>query len=700
VATSTRRGYPVTRRDKIFIEAHGYHVADPYRWLESGASDEVRRWVAEQNNFTRRFLDTLPHREPIRRELRQLMDFEKVGLPTIAAGKLFYTRRYIGQNYGVLFMREGVDGEESELINTNESTDNQSYQALTGWYPSPDARLLAYSICVNDDERPTLHIMKIGEKEQLPDQIPGFAGDLAWLGNDGFFYTRYPSKGKVPKGEEFAHIAVYIHRLGDEPSHDQKVSQPEEYTEIPHVSVSPNGKWLLIITEQQNNENNGIYILNLMRPGSAVVQLLRDIKAAFKGAIANDRLFLLTDYDAPNSCWMYIDLNAEDYIPHVLIAERGDVFIINGAVMAGKISVLEKIDDETKLNLYSLDGSYEGEIPIDASNVQGVSSDFDGENIFLGLGLKTRAADAIIYRYHVSTKTLSIWLKVAHVPVEQPNHWIVEPPCMSDDHEIEIEMWYPVSGLPNPNAPIVLQVYGGFGNDDVMPGYAAQWIRMGGVFAIAHIRGGGVRSGSNKDIDKRRAHYLAGKRLNKQKSIDDTIAAAEHLIHGANGNGITTPDRLALLGSSNGGMIVGGAITQRPNLFRAAVCIKPMFDMLRAHKFGKGIFMEPEYGTADNPEEFRYLRSYSPYHSVRPNTRYPAMLIISGENDNRVHPMHARKMAAALQAASNPQHLALLLEERNAGHGDYTSMSAKIEEQVDVWSFLYKELAVPIKRTE
>jgi len=663
---------------------HGERIPDPFRWLEDGESVETRSWTSEQNRFTRDYLDRVPARPFIRARLEQLLKIGALSAPTPARGRYFYQRREGTQNQPVLYVRDGVEGSDRILLDPN-ALDAAGTTALDWYFPSEDGKLLAYGLSENGSEESVLHVLDVDSGEVKPDRISGTrAADLAWLsGGNGFYYTRYPLPGSVPEGEEQYHRAVFLHLLGDDPAGDRLIFKPSQKEHWPSVDLSPEGRWLLIGVARTFDQTD-LFLQDLER-GGPLVAVAENLPASFEGQVVRGRLYVRTNLDAPNYRLYRGDPERPDRSRwEELIPTRSDA-VLDGAMVlrnALALSYLERAS--SRLLVTDLEGKNPRPLELPAiGSVFGWGGEWDGEELFYGFSSYT--VPPSVYRVDLNSGARSLW-RMVEADLDPADYQVSQVTYPSRDGT-GVSMFLVHRnglGLTGDN-PTYLTGYGGF-NISMTPGFSRSlllWVESGGVVAVPNLRGGGEYGES---------WHQAGMLARKQNSFDDFIAAAEWLI----ARRYTRPERLAIAGGSNGGLLMGAALTQRPELFRTVVIQVPLLDMLRYHRFLIARLWIPEYGDPDDPEQFGWLRAYSPYHRVEAGTSYPAVLLATAESDTRVDPMHARKMTALLQTASSSGRPVLLRLEEKAGHGAGKPVSKVLEELVDTWSFVFQELGVAV----
>lgn len=683
----TEPGYPPTRVDDTVDVLHGERIPDPYRWLENGDHPDTREWTERQNALTERYL-AVPAREPIRRRLDQLLAIGALSVPTPAHGRYFYQRRDGRQNQPVLYVRDGAGGEDRVAVDPN-ALDPAGTTALDWFYPSDDGRLLAYGLSLNGSEQSVLHVLAVGAGTNLPDRIPRTrAADLAWLPDaSGFYYTRYPAPGEVPADEEPYHRAVYFHALGTDPADDPLVFRPAQKEYWPGVSLSPDGRWLLVSVARTFDQTD-LYLgdRNAGEPlAPRLVAVAENLPASFDGEVAHGRLFLRTNLDAP-TYRLYEVSPRHPARGHwrEIVPPRADAVLESARVTGDKLALSYLERASSRLRVADLDGGLRHEVELPTlGSLFGLGAEWDGHELFYGFSSYT--VPPSVYRIDLETGEQTLWRRVeAEI---DPERFEVRQVAVSSRDGTPVTMFLVhLRGLErNGDTPTYLTAYGGF-NISMTPAFSRSlllWLEHGGLVAIPNIRGGGEYG---------EAWHQAGMLGRKQNSFDDFLAAAEWLIH----EGYTRPERLAVAGGSNGGLLMGAVLTQRPDLFRAVVVQVPLLDMLRYHRFLIARLWIPEYGSPDEPEHFAWLWAYSPYHHVRSGTAYPAVLLATAESDTRVDPMHARKMAARLQAATGSSRPVLLRLESRAGHGAGKPLAKVLDELTDTWTFVFSELGVEV----
>ncbi|HEV2425663.1 MAG TPA: prolyl oligopeptidase family serine peptidase [Terriglobia bacterium] len=672
---------PATRRDNVVDDYHGAKVPDPYRWLEDQNSPETRAWIKTEDDYARAILDGLPRREAIRQRLTALMNVDVIGLPREEGGRYFFSRRKVGQDLPVVYVRQGLEGQDRVLLDPHPlSPDHSTSMSLQDI--SKDGKLVAYGIRLGGKDEESIHLRDVDSGHDLADVLPeaNYYGVALKPDKTGFFYARREATG--PR--------VFYHAIGSNPSNDRKIfGDGLGLGDIVFSRLSDDGRYLLIdVLHGSAAEKTEIYVQDLAA-GTPVRPVVNDITARFSGDLAGDRLYIQTDWDAPNSRVFLTDLATPTRDHWREVVPQGDSAIDSISAAAGRLFVNYTHDAHSLLKVFDADGANGREIPLPTlGTASGVSGRWESHETFFHF---TSFADAgTTYRYTPGDHHMRVWSHVDS-PVK-PGSFDVRQVWYASKDGTRVPMFV-VTGknvkLDGEN-PALLTGYGGF-DVSLSPSFspeAAAWVESGGVFAVPNLRGGGEFG---------EKWHKAGMLANKQNVFDDFIGAAQWLID----NHYTNPSKLAITGQSNGGLLVGAALTQRPDLFRAVVCRYPLLDMLRYQDFLVARFWVPEYGEATNPEQFRYIAAYSPYQNVKQGTNYPAVLFVSGDGDTRVAPLHARKMAAMMQwatrAGNNDGRPILLSYDTKSGHSGGRPLPKQIDELTDELSFFLWQLGMPAR---
>ncbi|MCI0340846.1 MAG: prolyl oligopeptidase family serine peptidase [Planctomycetales bacterium] len=658
-------------------------VPDPYRWLEDGESPDVKVWAEAQDAYTRRRLDSIPARAALHARIADLASIGRVLAPRIRRDRIFYLQRAGLQNQPVLYVREGVSGEPRVVLDPNAWSPDATV-ALDWWHPSRDGRLLAYGVSAGGSEESTLKVRDMDKGTDLPDEIPNCrAASVAWLRDGGgFYYARYPAKGTVPKGDEKYHRRIFFHELGGHPASDPCVygeALPKEHW--PDVSLSPDDRWLLVSVFEGWSKSE-IYLLDRKNPRKGWVPVVEGVDAVFSAEVVNDRLYILTNEGAPRYRVMAASAEAPKRALWTELVPEGPASLEEMTILSDRIVLRELTKATSRLRAVGLDGKPLGEIPLPTlGSLGGISGEPDGtEAVF---DFQSFFVPPALYLYRAATGEVSEFLRLPGSVDASPFEANQVTYKSRDGTDVSMFLVHRKGLRRDGTHPTLLYGYGGF-NVSMTPGFGSgllAWLERGGVYAMPNLRGGGEYG---------EEWHKAGMLARKQNVFDDYVAAAEWLVR----ERITRPERLAIMGGSNGGLLVAAALTQRPDLYRAVVCAVPLCDMIRYPRFQLARLWIPEYGDPEDPRAFRWLHAYSPYHRVKEGEKYPAVLLMTGESDTRVDPCHARKMAARLQAASESGLPTLLRVERKAGHGAGKPLSKAIDELADEYAFLLWQLGM------
>ena len=678
---------PKAKAEPVEDTLHGHKIVDPYRWMENASSPETKQYVQDEMAYTRGILDPLPGRSQIERRLEQLLTIGNISAPQMGGKYYFYTRREGMQNQAVLYVREGVNGKDRVLVDVNQLAADGTV-ALDWWHPTHDGKYVAYGTSPSGSEMSTLHVIETATGKLLPDAIDRTrACSMAWkLDDSGFYYTRYPKKGDVAEGQEMYNRHVFYHALGADPSKDALIfGEGRDPQDWPNIDVSNDGHWLLI-TVQQGWTKSELYLVDL-KAGSAAVRITDGKNFLYGGEVFKGKVYITTNEDAPRYRVLVADAASPARESWKEIIPQTDAVLQGAGVTGGKLMAAYEKNATSQLKLFDIEGKLLTEIPLPAiGSVAGFGGAWDRDEAFFGFQSFTVAPS--VYRYDLPAEKSSLWAKV-DAPSIDPSAYEVNQVWYNSKDGTRVPMFVVhKKGLENNGKnPTLLTGYGGF-NISLTPAFSRSaylWLEHGGIFAEANLRGG-AEFGED--------WHRAGMLDKKQNVFDDFIAAAEYLID----QKYTDRDHLAIQGGSNGGLLMGAAITQRPDLFHAVVCQVPLLDMLRYQNFQIAKLWVPEYGSADDPKQFDWLYAYSPYHHVKEGVEYPAVLFMTADTDTRVDPMHAKKMAALLQAeaknGASRERPILLRIETKAGHGIGKPVTKQIEEGTDIYSFLFWQLGV------
>lgn len=673
--------YPQTRTVDQSDDYHGVSVKDPYRWLENDVREdpEVAAWVMAENAVSFSYLDALPGRDAIRARLKQMWDYEKYGLPKKKGGLYFYTVHDGLRNQGVLYAQQGLDGAPRLLIDPNGWSEDGA-TALDAYEPSEDGALVAYLVQDGGSDWRTAKVLDVKTGAVLPDTIDWVKfSRLSWAKDgSGFFYSRYPA----PKeGEAFQGLnrdqKVYFHRLGDTQEQDRVVyERPQNPDHGFDAEVSDDGKYLVVTVWKGTDQRYEVVLIDIGNGAAPPLTLVSGFENDYS-YIGNDGplYFFRTDKDAPNGRIVAADVSAPSPAWRA-IAPEGEGVLVSASLVGGRIVANYIEDVKSVVRVLEETGAPVADVPL--PNL-GSAAGFDGtagdpETFYEFSSFNVPGA---IYRYDVSSGETSVF-KEAETPFD-PSAYEVKQVFYTSKDGTRVPMFIAhKKGLDlSAGAPALLYGYGGFGVS-MTPAFSISrlaWMEMGGVYAVANIRGGGEYG---------KAWHDAGRLAVKQNGFDDFIAAGEHLI----AEGYTSKERLAVFGGSNGGLLVGAVVNQRPDLFAAAIPAVGVMDMLRYNQFTAGRFWVDDYGDPAKEADFRTLYAYSPYHNIRAGVEYPAILVTTADTDDRVVPGHSFKYAAALQAADIGPRPHLIRIETRAGHGVGKPTDKIIEEYSDMWAFL------------
>ena len=680
---------PTPRGDTVDTY-HGQKVADPYRWLEED-SEQVQRWTRAQNALTRQILDAIPDRGDIAKRIEQLLSVGDVGAPAPrrtpwGAWRYFYLKREGLRNQPTLYVREGLKGKDVAVFDVNTLAADGT-AAIDWYYPSPDGRRIAYGVSRDGSEESTLYVREIarnGDVKQLEEEIPRTRYcSLAWKPNGaGFYYTRYPKTGEVSKGEENYHRAVFDHTLGEDPGKDAKLfGEGREMTDSPSVDLSPNGRWLAVVVHQGWAKTE-LYVRDMTRAKSEFVPIAVGKEANYSPIAADDAIYVLTNDDAPRGRLLKVDPNKPERALWKDVIPEGEN-TLEDVTLVGRQLIAAYVRDASSLLLrYDLSGKSLGEIELPVLGTAWVQGAHDGREAFVGF--TSFAVKSDVYRVPLfGDVKRELWQRV-ETPTEADAVKVDQFFATSKDGTRVPYFVVRRSDVPlDGTAPAMITAYGGF-NISVVPEFlqgAAVLLERGGVFVQANLRGGGEYG---------EAWHKAGMFTKKQNVFDDMFAVIEDV----KARKVAAPDRVGISGGSNGGLLVGAMLVQHPSSFRVAVARVPLMDMLRYQRFLIAKLWIPEYGEASDAEMFPALRAYSPYHNVEDGVAYPATLMTAAESDSRVHPLHARKMTAALQWATSSDEPILVRLESKAGHGAGKPITKRVEEYADVYSFMMWKLGM------
>ncbi len=680
--------YPQTPREELVETLHGIPVPDPYRWLEETDSSQTQNWLAAQNRLTEEFLSRIPVREKIRRRVSELWDYEKYGVPFRRKDRYFFTLQQGLQNQSALYWTAGLAGKPQLLLDPNGLSEDGTV-ALMGYSASNDGSKLAYGLSSAGSDWQEWRVRQVESGADLDDRLDWIKyTNVCWTTDDqGFFYSRYdqPQEGAEYKAAQFYH-KLYYHRLGTPQDDDRLIYQrPDQKEWRFFAEVSEDGRYLILSVHRGTQQENGVFYRDLQVQDAPMVELLSRFDAHYT-FIGNDgpRCYFATDLEAPRSRVIAIDLEDPDRSHwQEIIPEAADT--LQEVHLSGDSFIVSYLHDaRSQVKIYHISGRETGAIELPTP---GTASGFSGrladkETFF---HFTSFTMPGTIFRHELEAGQSTVFRQPRLT--FDPDEYVIEQVFYSskDGTQVPMSLGYKRGLSRNGQNPTYLYGYGGFAISLTPQFSVAQlaWMEMGGLCAWTNLRGGGEYG---------RPWHEAGTKLHKQNVFDDFIAAAEWLSE----QRYTCREKLAIGGRSNGGLLVGACLTQRPELYRACLPAVGVLDMLRFHKFTVGWGWVSDYGSPEDPEEFKALLAYSPYHNVRAGTSYPATLVCTGDHDDRVFPAHSFKFAAALQAAQEGEAPILIRIETRAGHGLGKPSEKLIAEISDQWAFLVWALEMKV----
>ncbi|MEH6826724.1 prolyl oligopeptidase family serine peptidase [Parasphingorhabdus sp.] len=682
--------YPETKTVDIVDEQFGEYISDPYRWLENDVREdpEVAAWVKAQNAVTNAYLAKLDGREVLAKSMTELFDFDDLGIPEESGGKYFYERKSGGQNQAVLYVRDGADGKERALIDPATWSDDGA-TALAGWKPSGDGSLLAYAIQDGGSDWRTLKVLDVQSGEVKSDSIEWAKfTNLAWMPkNFGFLYSRFP---EPEEGAAFQSLnadhAVYLHLIGHDQAKDTKVYATPDQPELNHFAeLTSDKEWVVITSSSGTDDRYEITLIKVDAPTLETRKLVKGFENDWRLIDGvGDTLYFVTNKDAPRLRVVKTDLSAAE--PQFTELVPQSEAVIGGAMIVGdRLVISYLVDAKSELSTFDLDGKALGTLDLPGpGQVGSLSSSMKSDEGFFTFQSFNRPTT--VFRYDGKSAP-TIWAKPS-LPFDPEAVEVTQRFYKSKDGtRIPMFLVHMKGQDLSQGAPTLLYGYGGF-NISVLPQYKPAWmvwIEAGGVFASANLRGGGEYGKEWHD---------AGRLQNKQNVFDDFIAAGEYLIS----EGITPEDGLAIEGRSNGGLLIGAVMNQRPDLFTAGHAAVGVMDMLRFDRFTAGRYWVDDYGYPNKEQDFKTLLGYSPYHNIRNGIDYPALLVSTADTDDRVVPGHSFKYTARLQALDTGSEPHLIRIETRAGHGSGKPTDKLIEEYSDIYAFLGKATGLTLTK--
>jgi prolyl oligopeptidase len=677
--------YPETPRIEVVDEVHGVKIVDPYRWLENGNDPVVQKWLAVQDAYGRGKLAALPGRDWLAKRFSELSYIDQLGVPYHYGERYFWSLVHADREKAILYWKEGETGEPQVLIDPNTLSADGSI-SLSGWSPSWDGKYVAYKLSVHNADEATMYVRDVATGKDLQDDVIEGAryASPSWTHDGkGFYYSLLPTDPTIPVADLPGKAEIRYHVLGTDPKNDAIVREAlNDPTSFQAAGVTEDGRWLML-SVGRGLWANDVYFRDLTDPQQkSFTPLITGQDAQYGGNAYNGAFYVTTNEGAPR--WRVFKVDPQkparehwnESIP------ESDAKLDGIQIVGGRLVAAYTRNATTELELHDLSGKLLHKIALPGLGSASLPSGRgDDDAAYFSYSSFTQPPQ--IYKMSVATGKVDLWSEVK-LPADTSKVTAKQVWYTSKDGtKVSMFLVHHKAMAPDGKNPTLLTGYGGFalGMTPYFSSSTLVWLELGGVVAIPNLRGGDEYG---------EEWHRAGMLDKKQNVFDDFIAAAEWLI----AEKITSPERLAISGASNGGLLVGAAMVQRPELFRAVVCQVPLLDMVRYHLFGSGKTWISEYGTADVPEQFAYLYAYSPYHHIRERQAYPALLMMTADSDDRVDPMHARKFTAALQWATSSGLPVWLRMERQAGHGGTDVTRKEIESAVDVYAFLISQLGI------
>jgi prolyl oligopeptidase len=682
-AAAPALAYPASKRGDDKDVLHGVTVEDPYRWLEDVKAPEVQAWMKAQDELARAELKKHPERDAIAARLKELFYVDVLGAPRHRGDRYFYTRRHATKEKAIVYWKKGKTGEEKVLFDPNEWSKDGSV-SLGGWSVSWDGKKVAYQVKKNNSDDATLYVMDVetGKKSDVDVIEGGRYAYASWTPKgDGFYYTFLPTDPKIKEADRPGYAEIRFHKLGEDPKKDALI---RERTNDPSTflsgDLSRDGHWL-ILTVDHGWASQDVYFMDTRDKTRTMKPLAVGKKAHFAVTAYKDRFYIVTDEGAPRWRVMLADpKKPERDAWKELVPERADATLDGASILGGRLAIAYLKNVTSRLEIHDLDGKLVKEVSLPGlGTMGGPIGREDEEEAYFSFESFTQPSQ--IHELSLKSGDTKLYSAVK-VPVD-PTPYTVEQVFYPSKDGTKVSMFIVrrKDFKKDGKSRALMWGYGGFQVSETST-FAASiypWLERGGIYAVPNLRGG---------AEYGEEWHKHGMLVEKQNVFDDYAAAGEYLIK----EGYTKADRLAIYGGSNGGLLTGAAITQRPDLFAAVVCAVPLLDMIRYHKVGAGGTWVQEYGSAEDAEQFKALYAYSPYHHVKAGTKYPPLLLLSADSDDRVDPMHARKFAAAMQAASAGGPVLLRIE-KNSGHGGADLLKAEVEKGADRYAFLLTHTA-------
>jgi prolyl endopeptidase len=673
--------YPKAEKVDTVDVYFGTEVADPYRWLENDTSAATAAWVEAENKVTNEYLAQIPFRKQLLERLTNLANYEKIGAPFKKHGKYYFYKNDGLQNQSVLYVQDSLEGEPRVFLDPNKLSDDGTV-ALTGLSFSHDGKYAAYTISRSGSDWTEIYVLDTATGQLLDDHIEWakFTG-AAWQG-DGFYYSAYDAP---VKGKEFSNVnenhKVYYHKIGTPQTEDKLIYQNPAYPKRFYYTGTSEDERILFVYESGAGRGNNLFIKDLKKANAPFIQLTTDFDYQYSPIeVIDNNVYIFTNYGAPKNRIMVADINNPKLENWKELIPEMESVLSSAEVIGGKLFLTYDKDASNHAYVYSQKGEHMYEIKLPSLGSVGFSGTKDDKECFFVFTSFT--TPGTIYKYDMDKNSYELY-RAPKVEFNSDD-FVTEQAFFPSKDGIMIPMFltYKKDLERNGNNPVFLYGYGGFGIS-LNPGFTTSripFLENGGIYAQVNLRGGSEYG---------EEWHIAGTKMQKQNVFNDFISAAEYLIN----NKYTNPDKIAIVGGSNGGLLVGACMTQRPDLFKVAIPQVGVMDMLRYHKFTIGWNWASDYGTSEDSQEmFEYLKGYSPLHNLKPGTKYPATMVTTADHDDRVVPAHSFKFAATLQECNDGTNPTIIRIDSKAGHGAGKPMAKVLEEQADIYGFIMYNL--------
>ena len=678
--------YPETAKVDTVDVYFGTEVPDPYRWLENDTSAATAAWVEAQNKVTNDYLSKIPFRDALLKRLTDVANYEKISTPFKKHGKYYFYKNDGLQNQSVLYVQDSLDGEPRVFLDPNKLSDDGTV-ALTGISFSNDGKYTAYTISRSGSDWTEIYVLDTATGKLLNDHIEWVkVSGASWQG-DGFYYSAYD---RPKKGIELSNVnenhKVYFHKMGTAQSEDKLIFQNPKYPKRFYMANVNEDETVLFLYERGDGRGNAAYMKDLRKPNAPFVAMATDMDYDYYPVeIIGDKMYMFTNYNAPKYRLMVADVNKPALKDWTELIPEAENVLSYAEVIGGKLFLTYDKDVANHVYVHELNGKEIQEIQFPSLGTVIFSGDKDDKECFFNFTSFTTPGATYKYDMDKNTSELFRAPKVAFNPDEYVTEQVFYP--SKDGTKIPMFLTYKKDLKKDGKNPVYLYAYGGF-NSSLYPDFATSripFLENGGIYAQANLRGGGEYGED---------WHVAGTKMQKQNVFDDFISAAEYLIN----NQYTNKDKIAIVGASNGGLLIGACMTQRPDLFRVAIPKVGVMDMLRYHKFTIGWNWASDYGTSeDSKEMFEYLKGYSPLHNLKLGTKYPATMVTTADHDDRVVPAHSFKFAATLQECNDGTNPTIIRIDSKAGHGAGKPMTKVLEEQADIYGFIMYNMGMKPK---